>query len=146
MNIFTIGFAQKNAEEFFALLMHSKVDCLIDVRLNNISQLAGFTKSKDLQYFLKAIANIDYKHSIIYAPTKDILDNYKKGRLSWEGYTDLYNELIAKRRVENDFLSDSNGYHNICLLCSEPTPENCHRRLLAEYLQEHIDDINIIHL
>mgnify|MGYP001810623417 CR=1 FL=1 len=91
MNIFTIGFAQKSAEEFFKLLITNKIECLIDIRLNNSSQLAGFTKQKDLQYFLKTIAKIDYIHDITYAPTKDILDNYKSDNLSWDDYKIKYN-------------------------------------------------------
>ncbi len=147
MNIFTIGFAQKSAEEFFKLLITNKIECLIDIRLNNSSQLAGFTKQKDLQYFLKNIAKIDYIHDIKYAPTKDILDNYKSGKSGWDDYKIKYNDLISSRKIETLFeRTIKNKYSNICLLCSEAQATNCHRRLLAEYLKSKFDDVKIVHL
>ena len=106
MKIFTIGYTQKSAEEFFDLLMANKVECLIDVRLNNSSQLAAFTKHRDLEYFLKVIANINYIHNVKYAPTKDILDDYKKGKISWQTYEVQYKKLISERKVENLFKND----------------------------------------
>ena len=147
MNIFTIGFAQKSAEEFFKLLISNKTECLVDIRLNNFSQLAGFTKQKDLQYFLKTIAKIDYIHDITYAPTKDILDNYKSGKLSWDDYKIKYNSLISTRKIEKLFEDTiKNKYSNICLLCSEAQATNCHRLLLAGYLKSKFDDVKIVHL
>lgn len=146
MNIFTIGFTQKSAEEFFTLLAKNNIECLIDVRLNNISQLAGFAKAKDLQYFLKKICDIDYVHNIKYAPTKDILDDYKKKKISWQEYETKYNNLIKIRHVEQQFLKDSNGYNNICLLCSENTAQYCHRRLLAQYLKNNCENVIIKHI
>ncbi len=147
MNIFTIGFAQKSAEDFFNLLIANKIDCLVDIRLNNSSQLAGFTKSKDLQYFSKTIAKIDYIHDIKYAPTKDILDDYKSGKLSWDDYKIKYDNLISARKIENSFKNTVySKYSNICLLCSEARATNCHRRLLAEYLKLKFGDIKIVHL
>lgn len=147
MNIFTIGFVQKSAEEFFELLIANKIECLVDIRLNNSSQLAGFTKHKDLQYFLKIIAKIDYIHDIRYAPTKDILDNYKSGKLSWDDYKIKYDNLIGTRKIEILFKNTvKNKYSNICLLCSEAQATNCHRRLLAEYLKSKFDDVKIVHL
>ena len=126
MKIFTIGYTQKSAEEFFDLLIANKVECLIDVRLNNSSQLAAFTKHRDLEYFLKVIANINYIHDVKYAPTKDILDDYKKSKISWQAY-----------EVQ---------YSNICFLCSEFASKQCHRRILAEYLKSILNDIEVIHL
>lgn len=147
MNVFTIGFAQKNAEEFFKLLIANEIECLVDIRLNNSSQLAGFTKQKDLQYFLKTIAKIDYIHDVKYAPTKDILDNYKSGKISWEDYKIKYNNLIGARKIEVLFEKTvKNRYSNICLLCSESQATNCHRKLLAEYLKSKFDDVKIVHL
>jgi len=147
MNIFTIGFAQKSAEEFFKLLTVNKIERLVDIRLNNSSQLAGFTKQKDLQYFLKTIAKIDYIHDIKYSPTKDILDNYKSGKISWEDYKVKYYNLISARKVEDIFKNSVQGkYSNICLLCSESQATNCHRRLLAEYLKSNLNDVKIVHL
>ncbi|MDD3436718.1 MAG: DUF488 domain-containing protein [Candidatus Gastranaerophilales bacterium] len=147
MNIFTIGFAQKSAEDFFKLLIVNKIECLVDIRLNNSSQLAGFTKHKDLQYFLKTIVKIDYIHDIKYAPTKDILDAYKSGKISWEDYKIKYDNLISTRKVEDLFKNTVHGkYSNICLLCSEAQATNCHRRLLAEYLKSKFNDVKIVHL
>lgn len=146
MMIYTIGFAQKSAEEFFKFIQSNNIECLIDVRLNNVSQLAGFTKAKDLKYFLKRITNTEYIHNIKYAPTKDILDDYKKNKISWNDYEIKYNKLIALRKVEEIFVNDTKRFNNVCLLCSEPTPQNCHRRLLAEYLKDKINNSNIKHL
>ena len=146
MIIFTIGFAQKSAEKFFQILKENNVECLIDVRLNNVSQLAGFTKSKDLQYFLKIIIDADYIHNIKYAPTKDILDDYKKNKISWLEYEIKYRKLIESRKIEQIFKNDIKNYNNVCLLCSEPLPQNCHRRLLAEYLKKQFNKVEVKHL
>lgn len=146
MKVYTIGFAQKTAKEFFTILDKNKIECVLDVRLNNVSQLAGFTKSKDLQFFLKTIINADYIHNTNYAPTKEILDNYKKSKIDWKEYEILYNKLIAKRQIEKIFTKDSKNYNNICLLCSEATAVNCHRRLLADYLKSSLSEIEVIHL
>ena len=146
MIIFTIGFAQKSAEKFFQILKENNVECLIDVRLNNVSQLAGFTKSKDLQYFLKTIVDADYIHNIKYAPTKDILDDYKKNKISWLEYEIKYRKLIESRKIVQIFKNDIKNYNNVCLLCSEPLPQNCHRRLLAEYLKKQFNKVEVKHL
>ena len=147
MKIFTIGYTQKSAEEFFDLLIANKVECLIDVRLNNSSQLAAFTKHRDLEYFLKVIANINYIHDVKYAPTKDILDDYKKSKISWQAYEVQYKQLISERKVENLFKNDiEDKYSNICFLCSEFASKQCHRRILAEYLKSILNDIEVIHL
>lgn len=147
MNIYTIGFAQKSAKKFFELLQANNIDCLIDIRLNNISQLAGFTKGKDLEYFLNKILSVKYFHDTDFAPTKEILDNYKKKNITWSEYEKLYIQLIEKRHIENLFTKIiNNNYGNICLLCSEPEPQQCHRRLLANYLKQHFENIQIKHL
>lgn len=98
MHILTMGFTKKNAEEFFGLIREYHVEILIDVRLNNQSQLAGFTKGRDIEFFLKEICDCKYSHEIQFAPTKDILNRYKKGQISWEKYEVEYNELIKKKR------------------------------------------------
>ena len=145
MDIFTMGFTKKNAEVFFNNIKKNKIEILVDVRLNNQSQLAGFTKGKDLAYFLREICHCDYKHDIIYAPTKEILQAYKKEKITWKEYEVQYNDLIERRRVANQFKKDYEKYSRVLLLCSEPTPECCHRRLLAEYLKGEIGG-NIIHI
>jgi uncharacterized protein (DUF488 family) len=142
--LFTIGFAKKTAREFFATLKKNQVKTLIDVRLNNISQLAGFTKKNDLEFFLKELCDIEYFHRPILAPTKNILDAYKKKEISWEEYENRYLDLLSERQV-----ATSCGPHELnmsCLLCSEPKADNCHRRLLAEYFKKSYDNIVIKHL
>ena len=145
MHILTMGFTKKNAEEFFGLIREYHVEILIDVRLNNQSQLAGFTKGRDIEFFLKEICDCKYSHEIQFAPTKDILNRYKKEQISWEKYEVEYNELIKKRNVLNIFKQKYSIYDKVLLLCSEPTPECCHRRLLAEFLNEELG-IEVIHI
>ncbi len=144
MKLFTIGFTKKNAKEFFTLLKRSGVKRLIDIRLNNVSQLAGFTKKDDLKYFLKEICNIDYIHMPELAPTQEILDAFKKNGGDWNDYEKSFKELMSKRQIEN--LVTPELIDNACLLCSEATPEHCHRRLVAEYLAKKWDNIEILNL
>lgn len=142
--LYTIGFTKKTAKEFFALLQKARVKLLIDVRLNNESQLAAFTKKKDLEFFLKTICGCLYEHRPAWAPTQEILDGYKKKRIEWDDYRSKFMSMLEKRKIEEDttpeHLSDA------VLLCSEPTAERCHRRLVAEYLQQRFGRLNIIHL
>ena len=144
IKIFTIGFTQKSAQEFFARLQRPGIKRLVDVRLNNVSQLAGFTKKEDLSYFTKAILGIDYVHLLELAPTKDILDSYRKKGRDWAEYERQFADLLRERKVESKVPRDViNGG---CLLCSEPTPEQCHRRVVAEYLQSKWKDVEIEHI
>jgi len=144
IRIFTIGFTRKSAEEFFTLLIRAGVKRVIDIRLNNTSQLAGFTKKDDLRYFLDAIAGIDYLHRPDLAPTQKIMDDFKKGKRSWEDYERDFLTLLAARKaeenVEPELLQDA------CLLCSEVKPLHCHRRLVAEYLRSKWGNVEIVHL
>lgn len=142
--VFTIGFTKKSARAFFELLQRSGVRRLIDIRLNNESQLAGFTKKDDLEYFLNTIANIEYSHRPEFAPSKEILDGYRKKRLTWADYEQRFQTLLKERQVEN--LITAAELENACLLCSEPKPDKCHRRLVAEYLRSKLGDIGIRHL
>jgi uncharacterized protein (DUF488 family) len=144
INLFTIGFTQKNAQQFFELLANAGVKRVIDTRLNNISQLAGFTKRADIAYFLKQIADIEYVHILDLAPTRDILDNYKKKKGDWQTYEKDFMELMNKRQIEQKVLPDI--LDGGCLLCSEAKPHNCHRRLVADYLNTKLGNINICHL
>jgi uncharacterized protein (DUF488 family) len=144
INLFTIGFTQKNAQKFFESLKKSGVKRVIDTRLNNISQLAGFTKKTDLEYFLKTIGDIEYVHILDLAPTKDILDEYKKNKGDWGVYEEKFLQLVANRKIEKKVTPTL--IDGACLLCSEPTPHNCHRRLVAEYLNEKWGNIKICHL
>lgn len=144
INLYTIGFTKKNAKTFFTKLKISGVTRLIDIRLNNVSQLAGFAKKDDLIYFLREICNCDYAHFPDFAPTKEILDAYKKNIIDWHEYVRRFNKLIEDRKIENKISPEE--LNNSCLLCSEPTPEQCHRRLVAEYLKEKFGNIEIQHL
>ena len=144
MKIFTIGFTKKSAETFFTRLKAAGVKRLIDVRLNNVSQLAGFTKKDDLRYFTRAICNIDYVHLPELAPTADILDPYKKAKNGdWQLYERRFLDLMRSRHIENVSRAILDGG---CLLCSEEKPLHCHRRLVAEYLKEHWGNLEIEHI
>jgi uncharacterized protein (DUF488 family) len=144
MKVFTIGFTKKSARRFFELLRTSGTKRVVDVRLNNVSQLAGFAKKDDLAYFLKEICGIEYIHLPELAPTQDMLDEYKKKRGDWGSYETRFLTLMKQRRVEDtvprDLIAES------CLLCSEDKSHHCHRRLVAEYLKQHWGDVNIKHL
>jgi len=145
MKIFTIGFTKKSAETFFTRLQQAGVKRLIDVRLNNVSQLAGFTKKDDLRFFSKAICGIDYLHLPELAPTANILDPYKKAKNGdWDLYESQFMELMRSRQIENKIARDV--MESGCLLCSEEKPHHCHRRLVAEYLRERWGDMEIEHL
>lgn len=144
MNLHTIGFTKKSARRFFGLLQESGAKRLVDVRLNNVSQLAGFAKRDDLAFFLEQICGIEYTHLPELAPTQEMLDAYKKARGSWDDYETRFLDLMRTRRIEQtiprELLEDS------CLLCSEDQPHHCHRRLVAEYLSDHWGDVQVRHL
>ena len=137
IKINTIGFTQKSAEDFFCLLKKSNTKLLIDVRINNVSQLSGFAKKNDLQFFLKELCSIEYQHMPELAPTDSLLKLYKKGDISWERYETEFLNLMAKRNIEK--LVNANLLENSCLLFSEHKPHFCHRRLVVEYLNKNSD-------
>jgi uncharacterized protein (DUF488 family) len=144
MKLFTIGFTKKTAQRFFQLLRASGAKRVVDVRLNNVSQLAGFAKKDDLAFFLKEICAMEYVHVPTLAPTQEMLDEYKKQRGDWKTYEDRFLALMRQRRIEETLPRDvvADG----CLLCSEDKPHYCHRRLVAEYLKQHWGDVDIVHL
>lgn len=145
IQLFTIGFTQKTAEVFFNRLIEAGVKRIIDARSNNTSQLAAFAKRDDLRYFLKTIADIDYLHILELAPSKDILDDYKKKKIDWNDYEVRFNQLIRDRQIEERVAIDI--LDGGCLLCSEAQPTHCHRRLVAEYFQKNLPlDVKIRHL
>jgi uncharacterized protein (DUF488 family) len=145
ITLYTIGFTKKNARQFFGLIQGNGVRTVLDTRLNNVSQLAGFTKKDDLAFFLEKLAGVSYEHALRLAPTDDILKSYKKGEITWDAYADAYNDLINRRHVEDLFSADV--LDGACLLCSEPTPHHCHRRLAAEFFQNHLGrGVEIVHL
>ena len=145
MKIFTIGFTKKSAETFFGRLKNYGARRLVDVRLNNVSQLAGFAKKDDLRYFTKTICDIDYVHVPELAPTSDILDPYKKQKNGdWNLYERQFLELMRSRQIEKRVARDL--LDGGCLLCSEEKPHHCHRRLVAEYLKEKWGSVEIEHI
>lgn len=144
IKIFTIGFTKTSARNFFGRLSKSGAKKLIDVRLNNVSQLAGFAKRDDLEFFAHELCRIRYQHMPQFAPTKDILDDYKKrGKMPWEEYEERFLKLIEQRQIEKMSKDQVDGG---CFLCSEDKPHHCHRRLVAEYLKKKWGDVEILHL
>lgn len=144
MKVFTIGFTKKSARQFFDALRKSGAKRVVDVRLNNVSQLAGFAKRDDLAFFLKEMCGIEYVHAPDLAPTQEMLDEYKKLKGDWDTYEGRFLDLMAKRKIEERIPKEivAEG----CLLCSEDKPHYCHRRLVAEYLNQHWGDLDISHL
>jgi uncharacterized protein (DUF488 family) len=143
MKLFTIGFTKTSAENFFSRLSNARVKKLIDVRLNNVSQLAGFAKKGDLAYFANSICHIGYEHMPDLAPTQAMLSEYRESKGGWAAYASKFLDLMAHREIEKinrDRLDEG------CLLCSEDKPHRCHRRLVAEYLKNKWGDVEIEHL
>jgi len=118
---------------------------LVDIRLKNVSQLAGFTKKGDLPYFLDVICHIEYVHEPLLAPTEQLLDGLKKHKGSWEAYEGGFMALMRQRQIETVIPRELLAGPSV-LLCSETTPEHCHRRLVLEYLQEAWGDVQAVHL
>lgn len=144
MRVFTVGFTKKSARRFFEMLRESGARRVVDVRLNNVSQLAGFAKKDDLAYFLKEICGMDYIHLPDLAPTQEMLDEYKKRGGDWEAYEAKFLALMKQRRIEEAISRETVA--DACLLCSEDRPDHCHRRLVAEYLKQHWGELDIAHL
>jgi uncharacterized protein (DUF488 family) len=145
ITLYTIGFTKKSAEQFFELLKKNKVKKLVDVRISNSSQLAGFAKGKDLAYFTKQICGIPYEHIEDFAPTKDLLDRWHKQEVTWSEYEQIYSTMLKERDILRKY--GIKAFDGACFLCSEETPEQCHRRLLAEYMQKHSsEEVRIVHL
>lgn len=145
MEICTIGFTQTTAEHFFKRLADADVKRLLDVRLNNSSQLAGFAKAKDLPYFLHELVGATYEHQPLLAPTHELLDAYKKRKGAWAAYEVDFLALMGERRIHN-VLSRDDFEQRTALLCSEATAEHCHRRLVCQFLEERWPDVHAIHL
>ncbi len=145
MEVYTIGFAKKSAAAFFDALKQAGIARLVDIRLNNSSQLAGFTKRDDLPYFLREICGAEYRHEPLLAPTQELIDAYRKARGSWQDFERAFLDLMARRRVESAFSRDLFGVPTV-LLCSEPTADRCHRRLVVDYLRRSWGDLTPVHL
>jgi uncharacterized protein (DUF488 family) len=146
MEIYSIGFTQKPAAQFFAALKDAGIRRLLDVRLNNTSQLAAFAKRDDLAFFLREICGAAYEHEPLLAPTQEMLDAYKKRKGDWSAYEQEFLALMRQRRIESVLSPEPFRAAPTALLCSENTAEHCHRRLVLEYLAEKWGDITIKHL
>jgi uncharacterized protein (DUF488 family) len=138
VELFTVGFTQKSAAEFFELLRAAGVRRVVDVRRNNVSQLAGFTKRDDLSYFLGAIAGIDYVHAPELAPSQELIDAYRKGGMPYDEFAAAFRDALSAREVET--LPAAQLRDGDCLLCSEPDAATCHRRVVASYLSAHLGE------
>jgi uncharacterized protein (DUF488 family) len=145
MQLFTLGFAKKPARQFFALLQRHGIRRVIDIRANNRGQLAGFTKRDDLEFFLHALGKRDYAHHLELAPTQDMLRRYRAKELDWKGYEGEFKKLMAQRGSLRHFDMKALGETSV-LLCSEPTPEHCHRRLVAEGLKKLHPKLVVTHI
>ena len=143
MKIFTIGFTQSSAEDFFRRVRGADAKKLVDVRLNNNSQLAGFAKKNDLAYFTERLLGVPYEHRLELAPTEDMLSAFKKEKGSWVEYEKKFLTLLKSRQIERIAPQELD---DACLLCSEAAPHHCHRRLVVEYLSEHWSGLEIVHL
>jgi uncharacterized protein (DUF488 family) len=142
--LYTIGFTKVSAELFFGILRKAGIRKIFDIRLNNESQLAGFAKKENLRFFLKEILGCDYSHQPLMAPTQQILDDYKNKVIKWVDYEKRFNELISNRIIQQYVTVEE--LNMACLLCAEPTPDKCHRRLVAEYLKNKFPGLEICHL
>jgi len=146
ITLYTIGFTKKNARQFFTLLRNAGVKKLIDIRINNSSQLAGFAKGQDLEFFVKELCDADYVHIVDLAPTKELLKDYQAKKIDWNGYVSIFNRILEQRHIAERY--DVNDFDKACFLCTEDTPEKCHRRLVVEYLRDNNpgEEVKIIHL
>jgi uncharacterized protein (DUF488 family) len=145
VKLYTIGFTKKSAERFFDLLSENQVQRLLDIRLNPHGQLSGFTKQEDLAYFLDRLLGCEYHHLQVLAPTDDILKSYRQDH-QWDRYVRRFEALMDERNVPTALDKSLFTGAPSCLLCSEATPEQCHRRLVAERLMKHWPDLEVVHL
>jgi len=144
MTLCTIGFTGKTAEDFFSRLRRGNVKRILDVRLNNTGQLAGFSKRDDLKFFMREILGAEYVHVPMLAPTQAMLDEFRKEKRGWDVYEEKFRRLMGEREIEKKLERDL--IEGGCLLCSEDKPHQCHRRIVAEYLKWRWGDVDVIHL
>lgn len=145
MKLFTIGTSKKSAEEFFNLLKNANIETLLDIRLNNNSQLLGFSKGRDLKYFCEKCHNIKYEHLPKLAPTKELIKKYRENK-NWHAYEQHFINLLKSRSIKDIFKKACKSSKTVCLLCSESKPQKCHRRLVAEYITSQITNTEIMHI
>ncbi len=145
MKLFTIGFTQKTARQFFELLRENGIERVIDIRLHPDGQLAGFSKRDDLAYFLDVLNGCDYRHILGLAPSDEILKAYRSDH-DWPKYAQAFEALMDERGIPETLDRNLFAAKTCCLLCSEPTAEKCHRRLVAERLAEAWKNVEVIHI
>ncbi len=145
MKIYTIGVEKKSAEDFFQILTQAGVEKILDIRLNNKSQLLGFSKGRDLKYFCEKCHGIKYEHVPLLAPSQELLKTFRANK-DWTGYEKTFREIMESRPMVEIFLKASEGMNSACLLCTEASPKQCHRRLVAEYLAGRLEGLEVIHL
>ena len=145
--LYTIGYTKKNLQDFITRLQDAGVDCVVDIRRHNTSQLAGFSKKDDLEYLLTKGFEIDYVHMPELAPNEEVLSAYKSDR-DWKAFGKRYSELMESEWMVYNFMreAEAHGWEAPCLLCAEDKPEKCHRRLLAEAIAEQVEGLEVIHL
>lgn len=143
--VYTIGYTRKSLERFIQLLQEAGVDAVIDVRLRNTSQLAGFSKRDDLAFLLRRGFSIEYEHCLGLAPTAEIRDAYRTDG-DWPAYEAAFIELLVQREADRIGRALLDRYRRPCLLCAEPTPKRCHRRLVAEWWAARLPDVEVKHL
>lgn len=144
--LYTVGFTKKRAETFFKLLKENHIHSVVDIRLNSTSQLSAYAKYPDIEFFLKEICNIQYLHDKQFCPEESTLNNYKKKNINWIQYEEEFSLTMFKRNVDKHIRDQYSHMDNICLLCSEPTAHQCHRRLVADLFKEQFHNLEIIHL
>lgn len=145
MKLYTIGFTQKSAERFYTLLGENGIERVVDTRLKPSGQLAGFAKGSDLAWFLWQLYGCDYVHLPELAPTSEILDDYRQDH-DWARYVRRFEALMDERDIPAAIDRAAFEQSASCLLCSEPTPDRCHRRLVAERLARAWPDVDVVHL
>lgn len=146
MEIFTIGYTKKSAAEFFDLLKLRGIRRVLDIRLHNTSQLAGFSKKDDLAYFLREICACEYVHEPRLSPTEELMAAYQHKAVEAREYERQFRAILRERRPEKWLDRGAFSQTPTVLLCAEPKPDHCHRRLVAEYLQEKWDGVTVTHL
>lgn len=134
--LYTIGFTKKSAADFFGILKENNITKVIDIRLNNTSQLAGFSKYPDIEFFLREIIDVDYIHDPMFSPLEVTLKRYKSKKITWIDYMVEFEATMNERRIKEYILNKYFHEDRLCLLCSEALPTHCHRSLVANIFKE----------
>jgi uncharacterized protein (DUF488 family) len=142
--MFTIGFTKKSMREFAELLRDAKIKRVVDIRLRPVSLYSGYARKDDLEFLLE-LMGIEYVHALELAPTPPMLDDYRSDT-DWGKYEQAFRRLLAERKPTGLLEQLLTPGLNVAFLCTEDTPERCHRRLVAEYAKKFFPDLEIVHL